>query len=196
MLAATARAIARQGLPKLTLAMVANEAGLSAATLVQRFGSKRGLLLALAERSAPAARRPFERARNRHDSPLAAMRAAIAGFADVRSREELANQLTFLHMDLTDPQFHAHARRHAEVMGREIAALLSEAVAAGELAEDVDIAQLARAVRVTYNGSLIMWALTGDGALADAVRADLETLLTPYRSDSVSARKLRRKEIS
>ena len=34
--------------PNLTLADVAKEAGVSAATLVQRFGSKRGLLLAFA----------------------------------------------------------------------------------------------------------------------------------------------------
>ena len=183
-LAATARAIAEHGLPRLTLATVAREAGLSPATLVQRFASKRGLLLALAERAEEGARRPFERARRAHDSPLAALSAAMAGFADANTREELANHLTFLHMDLTDPEFHAHARTHAEVMGGEIAALLREAVAAGELAQDVDVEALSRAVRVTYNGSLIMWALTGDGALADTLRADLDALLAPYRKDT------------
>ncbi|HXA62933.1 MAG TPA: helix-turn-helix domain-containing protein [Streptosporangiaceae bacterium] len=40
---ATAEVIGRAGLAGLTLAAVAREAGLSAATLVQRFGSKRGL---------------------------------------------------------------------------------------------------------------------------------------------------------
>ena len=45
---ATARAMARLGPARLTLADVAREAGLSPATLVQRFGSKRGLLLAVA----------------------------------------------------------------------------------------------------------------------------------------------------
>ena len=47
-LAAAFRAIARLGPAKLTLADVAAEAGLSAAALVQRFGSKRALLLATA----------------------------------------------------------------------------------------------------------------------------------------------------
>jgi AcrR family transcriptional regulator len=186
-LAAAARAVAANGLPNLTLATVAREAGLSPATLVQRFGSKRGLLLALAERSAPGVPESFERARATAStgSPLAVLHVAMAGFAGgVRSRGELANHLTFLHMDLTDPQFHIHARAHAEAMNGEIAALLTEAVAAGELTAEADVERLARAVLVTFNGSMITWALTGDdgGALAGTLRADLDSLLAPYRT--------------
>lgn len=179
-LAATGRAIARYGLPKLTLATVAREADLSPATLVQRFGSKRGLLLAFAEQAPPGASAPFQRARRGRGSPLAALRAAIATFASAASRGELANHLTFLHMDLTDPEFLGHARRHAEVMRTEITTLLAEAVTAGELDPTTDIDRLARAVHVTYHGSLIGWALTGDGTLAEALATNLHTLLTPY----------------
>src|SRR5262245_53218875 len=46
-LTATHRAVTRVGPMRLTLADVAREAGVSPATLVQRFGSKRQLLLAL-----------------------------------------------------------------------------------------------------------------------------------------------------
>ncbi|MGP4100532.1 helix-turn-helix domain-containing protein, partial [Nonomuraea sp. KM90] len=72
-LGATARAIGRHGPQGLTLAAVAQEAGLSPATLVQRFGSKRGLLLAFAAHAARTAGEPFERARQEHGSPLAAL---------------------------------------------------------------------------------------------------------------------------
>ncbi len=179
-LAATGRAIARYGLPKLTLATVAREAGLAPATLVQRFGSKRGLLLAFASRTEEGVRRVFARARAAHDSPVAALRAAVSGLARVRDRAELANNLTFLYMDLTDPDFHAHAHRHAEVVRDEITSLLGRARSASELTGHVDVDRLARAVFVTYQGSLVTWALTGDGALAQTVRDDLDTLLTPY----------------
>lgn len=177
---ATGRAIAHHGLPRLTLATVARHAGLSPATLVQRFGSKRGLLLAFAQRAPAGAKKPFQRSRRRHSSPLAALRTAITTFAPAGTRTQLANHLTFLHTDLTDPEFRAHARRHAEVMQSEIASLLAEAVAAGELPPTTDVDRLARAVRVTYHGSLIAWALSDDGALADAVGTDLDTLLAPY----------------
>ena len=53
--AAAQRAMTRRGPHELTLADVAAEAGVSAGRLVQRFGSKRALLLALAERFAGSA---------------------------------------------------------------------------------------------------------------------------------------------
>ena len=51
-LRAAVEVIGRVGPAKLTLAAVADEVGLVPGTLVQRFGSKRGLLLALAEQAA------------------------------------------------------------------------------------------------------------------------------------------------
>src|SRR5256884_9252698 len=53
--AAAARAMQRYGPTQLTLAHVAREAGVVPATLIQRFGTKRGLLLAVSS-TAPAGR--------------------------------------------------------------------------------------------------------------------------------------------
>ena len=50
--AATYRAMQRLGPGDLTLAEIAAEAGVTAGALAQRFGSKRALLLALADRAA------------------------------------------------------------------------------------------------------------------------------------------------
>lgn len=182
-LAAAARTIAREGPANLTLAAVAAEVGLAAATLVQRFGSKRGLLLALARQAVPELGGSFENAREHHGTPLDALHAALAGVASlVRSPEELANHLAFLQMDLSDPEFRRHAADHAQAMRGEIQVLLEDAVSAGELAGDTDVPRLARAVQVTYNGALIAWALTGDGELREALRADVDELLRPYRT--------------
>ena len=52
--------------PSFTLADVAKEAGLAPATLVQRFGSKRGLLLALSKTAAEGADACFAQIRARH----------------------------------------------------------------------------------------------------------------------------------
>lgn len=178
---AAGRAIGRSGVTRLTLAVVAEEAGLAPATLVQRFGSKRGLLLALAERAGTAVRTPFAAARDRHDSPLAALREALTVLAsDVRTPEDLANSLTFLRLDLTDEEFRRHAAAHAESTREEIAALLEAAVAAGELVAGADADRLARSVRIAYNGVLVVWALTGDGPLADALAAAVDDVLRPY----------------
>ncbi|MQY05166.1 TetR/AcrR family transcriptional regulator [Actinomadura macrotermitis] len=183
LLTAAGRAIGRHGPAGLTLAAVAAEAGVSPATLVQRFGSKRGLLLAVAERAARDTAAPFDEARRAHRSPLAALTAALAAMAEpVRSPEELAGHLGFLQLDLTDPQFREHATRATTRMREEIAALLADAVSAGELGPDAAVGRLARAVQVTYNGALITWALTGEGDLATALRADLDHLLKKERT--------------
>ena len=68
---AAAKVIGRVGPGNLTLADVGKEAGLSAATLVQRFGSKRGLLLAMATSAAESMEACFEMVRAAHPSPLA-----------------------------------------------------------------------------------------------------------------------------
>jgi AcrR family transcriptional regulator len=182
-LRAAGRAIAQHGPGGLTLAAVASEAGLAPATLVQRFGSKRGLLLAVAKQAGEGTGELFQRARDKHKSPLDALYTALGELAaSVRTPRELANSMGFLQLDLTDPEFHQHAAGQARRTHAEIAALLADAVTARELAGDVDPARLARSVQVTYNGVLILWAVLGDGDLVDVLRADIDQLLLAYRT--------------
>jgi AcrR family transcriptional regulator len=67
------RAIARLGPTRLTLADVAEEAGVTPAALVQRFGSKRALLLAAAADAAGGRVYIFQGLREKHRSPYAAL---------------------------------------------------------------------------------------------------------------------------
>jgi AcrR family transcriptional regulator len=180
-LKAAGRAISRVGAVRLTLADVAAEAGLAAPTLVQRFGSKRGLLLAFARQGAPAAQDHFAVIRRRQRSPTRALLAALSGMAGpVDSPEALANHLTVLQLDLTDPEFHALALEHARVVRGELQALLDDAVQAGEL-RPCDTARLATALQVAYNGALVTWAIHRRGRLDAWIRGQAELLLQPYR---------------
>src|SRR5215218_7030471 len=102
-LAATGRIIGRLGPSRFTLADVAREVGLSPATLVQRFGSKRGLMLALAGSAVEFVDACFATLRAAHpDSPLEALLAGATDMArHVASPEEMANHLAFLQLDLS-----------------------------------------------------------------------------------------------
>lgn len=184
-LAAAARAVGQVGAARLTLAAVAREAGLAPATLVQRFGSKRGLLLALAKYGTGGGVSPFEAARAEGRSPLEALHAALAALASrVETPERMANNLSFLQLDLTDPEFREHAAADARRTNQHIAELLTDAVVAGELGTRADVPRLARAVQVAYNGALILWSLTGDTPLEQALRVDVDEVLHPHRSAS------------
>src|SRR5713226_6873161 len=95
-LEASARVMSRCGPKDFTLAQVAREAGLAPATLIQRFGSKRGLLLALAQMAAEGAGACFEMVRARHRSPLRALSASFEEMAGMAETPEiLANSLAF-----------------------------------------------------------------------------------------------------
>lgn len=179
-LAAVGRVFGRIGPSRFTLADVAEEAGLAPATLSQRFGSKRALMLAFAEHAAKTARAPFELAKIRVSEPLAALQAALTlASQPLRSRRELAHSVVFLLQDLTDKELRAHAARHAGWTESSIRELLDSAVALGQL-RATDTARLARALQAAWNGALIQWAIRGRGALGDWVGAVIDTLLEPH----------------
>ncbi|HVH72123.1 MAG TPA: helix-turn-helix domain-containing protein, partial [Candidatus Dormibacteraeota bacterium] len=69
-LAATARVMQRCSPTQLTLADVAKEAGVVPATLIQRFGTKRGLLLAVCSTAPVGVREQFAAARAKCSSPI------------------------------------------------------------------------------------------------------------------------------
>ncbi len=180
--AVTGRVIGRVGPGDFTLADVARELKISPATLVQRFGSKRGLLLAVAALASAGVDACFAQARAAHRSPLEAL---ISSFSDtthwVESPEALANHLAFLQMDLTDPDFYRYALESGRKIEAGTVALLDEAIAAGELVA-CDTTRVARTLNATFHGSMVAWAIFRQGKLQAWVRRDLETLLEPYRA--------------
>ena len=179
---ATMRVMSRLGPVKLTLAEVAKEAGVTAATLVQRFGSKRAMMLKISSDAAGSADACFAMVRAAHPrSPLAAIYAAATAMTEhMGTPEELANSLAFLQIDISDPDFHVHTLEMSKKHVAGYRALLKDAIAAGEL-KPHDTLRMARAINAIAGGSLIAWAIFREGTAERWVRRDVETLLSPYR---------------
>lgn len=179
-LAATARTIFRIGPTRLTLSAVAADAGLSPSSLVQRFGSKRGLMLAFSRSAAHGLAERFTADRAAHASPLAALRASLIEMtAGITTAPTLANHLAFLALELGDPELRRETRKHATSMLAQIRVLLAEAIEAGELA-DADPERLAETIYVTYNGALISWAILRKGSLSSWLGSALDSALSAY----------------
>ena len=181
-LAATARVMQRRSPTQLTLVDVAKEAGVVPATLIQRFGTKRGLLLALCRTAPGAVPQQFAAAPAKHNSPL---KALIELYAECTSfaptPQAMANGLAYLQIDLTDPDFHAITLAQFRALRDETQKLLDEAVAAREL-RPCDTAELARLIQHVNGGAMLSWAVYRQGSVAAWVRRDLEALLAPYRT--------------
>lgn len=178
---AVQRVMSRVGPAELTLAEIAREAGVTAGLLVQRFGSKRALLLALSERFSGGTAEMFAEMRKGHRSPLAVLRAYCEGMAHLASSPAaLARNFAYLQIDLTDPDFRTHLSTQARATREELQKLIKEAMQAGELSPMTNPRQLARTVEAVVAGSMMSWAYYQEGTAAKWMRTDLDAVLKPY----------------
>lgn len=179
-LAATARVIGRIGPVRLTLADVAAEAGIAPATLIQRFGSKRGLLLELARKGVSESGNFFTGVRQ-NGSRVEDLITTFSQCCEAMAPDAatLSNHLAFLQIDLTDKDFHALALAQAKSFHDQIREFLDEMVRAKEL-KPCDTGALARVIQLGYGGSMLQWAIERQGKVGDCVRRDLEFILEPY----------------
>jgi AcrR family transcriptional regulator len=175
------RAMSRLGPGELTLADIAKEAGVTAGLLVQRFGSKRKLLLTLSQRFSGGTADMFADLRRGHRSPLATLRAYSDCMAHMAaSPAAFARNFAYLQIDLTDPDFRKHLVKHAAATRVELQKLLKEAIDARELSPDTNPKQLARTIEAVIGGSMMSWAFYQEGTAAKWMRHDLDAVLKPY----------------
>lgn len=179
-LAAAATVIATLG-QRATLADVAAAAGIAPPTLIQRYGSKRGLLMILARQGFGGAAEVLAAARAIHASRVEALISALCQRAAsmVPDPAMMCMQLIGLQGGASDPDFREIAAKQMREWEQEIRTLLDEAVLWGEL-RSCDTATLARLVQAVYSGSLSAWAVLRRGTAAESVREQLETLMRPY----------------
>jgi AcrR family transcriptional regulator len=179
--AATFAVMSRSGPRDLSLAAIAREAGVTPAVLVQRFGSKRRLLLTLAEQHAGATAQMFAGLRAAAASPLGAIRGYADCMAGLGATPEAAvRSLAWLHQDLADPDFRRHLLAQSRATRAALARLVREAVSSGELLSETRPGDLARAVETTVSGSLMSWAVHQQGNARAWLRHDLEATLGPW----------------
>jgi len=179
--AALVRVMHRRGPAELTLREIAAEAGVTAGALVQRFGSKRALLLAHARHASATVDIGVAVVERRTPSPLKALRSVTAVHAQLAGSPRAAlRNLAYLHNDLADPVLRVHLLRLWRAARAHYEHLLADAVAAGELRADTNVPALARSIEVTLNGSFLGWALYQKGAAAEWLRDDLDATLRPY----------------
>jgi AcrR family transcriptional regulator len=178
---ATYRAMERLGPAELTLAEIAAEAGLTAGALVQRFGSKRGLQVALAGAVAESAGDMIRALRDKHDSPLAAIRDYAECMAHLaKTPEALARNLAYLTVDIADPDLRRHLLVQSRATRAGLRELLDEAVRRRELRRATDTATLAKVLETVIGGALFSWAIYREGTAARCMREHVDAVLAPY----------------
>lgn len=179
--AAAMRVMSRVGPNELTLSLIAGEAGLTPGALVQRFGSKRQLLVTMSELLSADMSQFFQQMRARHDAPLEIVRAYAECMAAMApDTAALLRNLAYLQADLADPEIRKRLVAQSREVQRQLAALLEEAVSRGELSRDTDISALVRNIEALISGALLTWAYHEQGTAASWLRDHIDALLRPH----------------
>jgi AcrR family transcriptional regulator len=175
------RLIGKHGPAKFTLARLAQEVGLAPATLVQRFGSKKGLILKAWSSGAGDSRFVVEQLRARGLPPLAIVKELYLCLADLATSPTayLNHLAAYLQLDLGDSALRAHAVKMGRANDRLAKALLDEALGAGALTAATDTGGLARALSAATTGSLLAWATHRQGPARAWLERDLDFVLRP-----------------
>jgi AcrR family transcriptional regulator len=155
----------------LTFAAAASASGLAASTLVQRFGTKAGLL-----------RGALLRAWDLLDEQTAAAAGAagpgpggvvdmLVGLSGSYDAHDFADQLRVLREDLRDPVLRGRGPRWLAMLGQEVQRRLEPAAPDG----------IGELVVAHWQGTLTIWGFTRATPLSEAVRSALTALLTRLR---------------
>ena len=150
--------------PEFTLADIAAAAGIAPATLVQRFGDKRRLIVAAFAQDNDA----FARALaglpvgSGADAVIGVFRLMTPGTEDVGA---FADQLLWLRQDMRDPDLNRLARERFRLLREAIAARLPPMAIAPPAA--------ARLVEAQWQGALNQWGIAPEGRLVDFVTESL-----------------------
>ncbi|MGI8576432.1 MAG: TetR/AcrR family transcriptional regulator [Nocardioidaceae bacterium] len=181
LLDAADRVLMTQGPSAFTLAKAARRAGVSAATLVKRFGSKEGLFLRLSQRWVASLDSLLYQAAAAYVSPLAKLRAvALHSYYDLDHPATAAKQLAALAVDLQNDDMRALLHDGWGQVRRHLARHAANAAAAGELTGGPPPEQLARIVFTAMEGGCLSWSVHPEGSLVARLGDDLDALLDPW----------------
>ena len=165
--------LADGGRERFTLARVAAAGGVSAATLVQRFASREGLLTAACAYANGWIRAWLEANTEREVPRL--LGDLAAGFGPAGRR--FGGHLSFLREELAEPTL---AQLAAERMAT-IRAAVADRLDLRPGSHPADRAQTVELIEAHFNGAVLQWAIRPQGRLSTHVERSLRDLIARLR---------------
>jgi AcrR family transcriptional regulator len=184
LLDAAARALAVLGPAEFTLAKAGAHAGVAAATLVKRFGSKRGVFVRLSRRWVESLDAELDAVEAAAPSPLAAVRAlALHSYHDLDRPDTAHRQLAALAVDLQDDELRDLLHQGWGKVTSRLRDQVALASAAGQLTGAPPPAQLARILHAAMEGGCLFWSVHPEGSLIERLGSDLDVLLSAWTAE-------------
>lgn len=167
-----------RGVAGLTLQAVAGRAGVSAAGLVKRFGSKRGMLVAIDRRWLDRLADVLDAVVADRAGPVERVRGlALVWFAGMDDRTIVVNVLSALANDLLDDELRGLLGQGWGLLAGRIEQEIAAAHAAGELLRSPPPTQAAALLLALAEGIRLTWAVNPAGGLMSRAEYDIDHLL-------------------
>jgi AcrR family transcriptional regulator len=155
------------GPESLTFTALAQRSGLAASTIVQRFGTKAGMLRAALLRAWDLLDESTERALGHAGSGPNGVVELLLALTGSYEAHDFADQLRVLREDLRDPVLRDRGRVWLDTLTQAIERRLGPGAGG-----------LGKIIVAHWQGMLTVWSFTREGPLIDVVRPGLEDLLT------------------
>lgn len=166
----------------LTFESLAAQVGMVPAALVRRFKNKQQLLLQVDRHALERTNTKVEKAMQETASPIDAIIAQFTTeLAFASDLERFANGQEFLLMDFRDKNLYSNYQAMFTHRHQQVAELLQQAQAEGELVSDLNIDRLTRHLEMLLHGSGHVWAMTQEGPIEDYITQNVLLALEPYR---------------
>ena len=180
LLDAAAAVLARNGSARFTLELAGQEAGVSAATLVKRFGSKRGLLIAASQRWVASI--DIDPAPLPGETPLATLhRLSVRSYIDHSRPDDAANHVSSLAADLGDRELTRLLALGWQRKRTQLELLIARAIEAGELPRAPDPTAAARTLFALLEGSFLGWTIDPRIPLVSILDTEFDNLTSAWR---------------
>lgn len=173
--------------PEASLAEIGADVGLTGARVGQLYGSKAGLMIAVARHYGEQSRARLDAATALDAPPLDRL---IEGLVVIASSyvgpDQFPNAAHLMLRVGEDPQYASLVDDYKKVHDGFVRTCLREAVKRGDL-KSVTVDELFEDVIAMANGVYLTYVLRNDRALATSLRARLASLLRPYRRAAIKA---------
>lgn len=170
--------ISELGPESFTLADIGKAVGLAPATLMQRFGSKQALLIKAAKHVRTKLDVDLDKLKGKNLTWVEELVELLSEMPDgFGTRQDIANSLGLLKLDMVDPELHPIARQLFEQLRSRIQEVLIRGKSEGQIPPETDVNELAWELDALRHGLVIQWTLSGDDSLKDWLQRGFKNYL-------------------
>lgn len=173
--------IVEVGVTTFSLEDLRNKTGLSPATLLQRFGSKKNILYKALELSNNDLKNNFNNRSIVNQSPLQEIINIYLELSmPFSTPEDIAGGLDILKLDITDKRLNSLTRKYFEIRRKKIESLIIQAQEKNEISSFINASEMVWNLESLWQGSIMLWALIGSGNLQEWLKKRFHSFIKLY----------------